>query len=278
MGKTFWATFSVAVALCFTACETDVEDLKQGGSTKLTANEMKVLYQMRNKSNKIGLDEATAIANEVIAMLDADVATKAGAGRRIAQIKAVETAKTDKVLTKFINGEDVEMPDTLAYIVNFTDSTGFTVIAGDTRVEIPILCYAGNGTLGDTINNNGIAVFLQGTEAYIKRSIVESEQLKDSLMEDTLAKLKTEGLKDTVYLAEEEYATKAVAPEKYGVDEVTTYYEYGPWIVSSGVGPLLPVEWGQDDPYNELVKNKNCSENKTPTGCVATATAQIMAY
>jgi hypothetical protein len=44
---------------------------------------------MRNKRNKIGLDAATAIANEVIAMLDANAATKAGTGRRIAQIKAV---------------------------------------------------------------------------------------------------------------------------------------------------------------------------------------------
>jgi hypothetical protein len=292
MEKSFWATLSVAVVLCFTACETNedfsnVDDLKEVVSAELTADEMRVLYQMRNKNNKIGLDEATAIANEVIAMLDADVATKAGASRRIAQIKAVKTAKTDKALTKSTGGEDVEMPDTLAYIFNFADSTGFTIIAGDTRVETPILCYVGNGTLGDTINNNGIAIFLQGAESYIERSILESEQLKDSLMEDILAKIEIEGVKDTVYITEEESATKALTlppqreliPQGYE-DETATYYEYGPWMVLSKVGPLLPVEWGQRAPFNANIQ-KNCSNHssgKAPVGCVAVATSYILTY
>ncbi|WP_430615590.1 C10 family peptidase [Flavobacterium sp. JP2137] len=41
--------------------------------------------------------------------------------------------------------------------------------------------------------------------------------------------------------------------------------------------PLVPIEWGQGNPYNAFVKYKsNCTD--APVGCVATATAQIMAY
>jgi hypothetical protein len=44
------------------------------------------------------------------------------------------------------------------------------------------------------------------------------------------------------------------------------------------MGPMLPVEWNQFAPYNDLVRYKNCPEGTTPTGCDATATAMLMAY
>ena len=47
--------------------------------------EMDVLYSMRNgESNRVALEEATNIANEVMGLLDAETATKSGSSRRIA--------------------------------------------------------------------------------------------------------------------------------------------------------------------------------------------------
>jgi hypothetical protein len=44
------------------------------------------------------------------------------------------------------------------------------------------------------------------------------------------------------------------------------------------VGPLLSTTWGQTGTYNDLVQNENCNTGTPPTGCVATAMAQIMNY
>ena len=47
------------------------------------------------------------------------------------------------------------------------------------------------------------------------------------------------------------------------------------------VGPLLKTEWGQGYGYNDLLDYRRCSKTgngRVPTGCVATAMAQIMKY
>lgn len=44
------------------------------------------------------------------------------------------------------------------------------------------------------------------------------------------------------------------------------------------VGPLMATTWGQQRTYNDLVENENCAAGTAPTGCVATAMAQIMYY
>jgi len=46
---------------------------------------------------------------------------------------------------------------------------------------------------------------------------------------------------------------------------------------SVSIGPLLSTSWGQDDPYNRNVPLWSTGD-KTMTGCVATAAAQIMKY
>lgn len=42
------------------------------------------------------------------------------------------------------------------------------------------------------------------------------------------------------------------------------------------VEPLMTVQWNQSEPFNRLTPDKG--ENKAPTGCVATAIAQVMKY
>lgn len=45
------------------------------------------------------------------------------------------------------------------------------------------------------------------------------------------------------------------------------------------VGPLLVTAWGQGPPYNLMAPENNCpGDEKTVTGCVATALAQLMRY
>lgn len=181
MVKNFKLLIITALAVFLANCEkNDVSnslrnrDVNRSKRTEFTMAEQKVLMSMRNgKENKIGIDEATQIANDVIGFLDDETVTKSGNSkgtRHIASMVALRGEKESKVKTKAgsNDGAEVEMPDTLAYLFNFADNSGFTIIAADTRVANPVLCYTGSGTLGDTITNPGIAVFLVGAEYYIK--------------------------------------------------------------------------------------------------------------
>jgi hypothetical protein len=97
-------------------------------------------------------------------------------------------------------------------------------------------------------------------------SIAETEQQKDSLLEDILEKLDIDetGTKAT---AEEKAAAKAAAKESIKTEIIEL------------VPPLVPVEWSQGEPFNNNLKDKGCygkgtAENgKVWAGCVAVATA-----
>ena len=161
-----------------------------------------------------------------------------------------------------------------------------TNIAGDTRVESPVLCYTDYGTLNDSIDNPGIALFLEGSEYFIEQSIIKAEQMRDSLIASILYKIDEIGVKDTVYIDDSDITLKAQSPvynetgspTYIDPQHVTSSYSYGPWSVSSRVGPLLAVEWGQREPFNASI-SKNCdSSGNAPVGCVAVATSYILTY
>ncbi|MDR0560761.1 MAG: C10 family peptidase [Prevotellaceae bacterium] len=286
----FKICFLFAFLISTVACTKEDNPAIDGGTdekkeVRFTEAEQKVLYQMRNGDNRIGIEEAMQIAGDVIDFLDEESpATKSGNSRRIATVTHLHTGKKAKIATKSSSDDNssVEMPDTLAYLFNFADSAGFTIIAADTRIETPILCYTGSGTLGDSIDNPGLAVFLSGAEDYIERSIIEAEHLRDSLMTDILAKIDETGVKDTVYVDADENEAKTKASTTTEIDRRVSY-SYGAWTVDSKVGPLLSVEWGQGIPFNSLISKNNCTYNylygnKAPVGCVAVSTAYILTY
>lgn len=273
--------------LCFMllqSCTNDNEVKIQNEPIKelqLSDMEQKILFQSRNKNNKIEIKEAYQIANEVIDFLDDEIKTKSGKIRKIGDITVLYNKNENKVATKSSGDSiDIVMPDTLAYLFNFADSTGYTIIAADTRIENPVLCYTGSGTLNNNFDNNGLAIFLTGTEDYIKRSIIAAEQLKDSLISHILAKIEETGVKDTTYIDRNKVKLKIAAPTTPPYEEIITNYSYGPWVVNSRVGPLLSVEWGQRAPFNSYVP-KNCTDHssgKAPVGCVAVSTSYILTY
>jgi hypothetical protein len=139
----------------------------------------------------------------------------------------------------------IEISDTLAYVFNFGDSSGYAIISKDSRVESPLLAITEKGSLvnGKT-DNPGLKIFLKRLEGYMLESI---------------AKYGKEG------------GLEAVAKE-------------GPVDIGPNdtlIRPLVSVEWGQDEPFNNNLKHDNCgttSNGRVWAGCVATAVAQIMSY
>jgi hypothetical protein len=110
-----------------------------------------------------------------------------------------------------------------------------------------------------------MVLMLERMENYILGGILETEEQKDSLLNEILEKQEIES------------GTKA------GEAEIRVIGSPVPGKTLAQVTPLLLVEWDQGTPYNNNVGGK-CSgdgpaENgKYWAGCVATSVAQIMAY
>ncbi len=234
----------------------------------LTPEEVKMLYKMRTADNRISSEELTRLTESVIGILDEETGLKSGTGRRVRSMTPLISENSRTVALKSGGDSEIEIPDTLAYVVNFEDSLGFAILAADTRMENPILGFFDYGTLGNSTDNPGVVLMLERMENYILNSIVETEEQKDSLLASAQEKLGSE------------LDTKV--PNCVDVPGCSSVYGDLRETLES-VFPLIPVEWDQGVPYNNNVGG-NCpySNNKGNTkywaGCVATSVAQIMAY
>jgi hypothetical protein len=234
--------------------------ISETGNT-LTEQEVKVLFKMREPNNRVSMDEVMKLTNEIIGFLDGEESLKSGSNRKVNSISAL--VSDNKPALKSSDFDDIEIPDTLAYVLNFNDSLGFVIISADTRIDNPILAFTEDGSLIDSTDNLGIAIFLERLEDYLLNSIVEAEQQKDSLLDIILGKLTIES------------DSKAFPINTSGVT-------YTPVGVVDRKGPLVPVEWDQGALFNNSLKDMGCYGEGTPkngkpwAGCVATAVAQIM--
>jgi hypothetical protein len=255
---------------------------------QLTDAEIDVLYRLRNENNKVGIEEATRLAYDVIGFLDGESAVKSGTARSISSISGFGFKRTQSVALKSNDETDdetnVEIPDTVAYVFNFGDSDGYAIISADTRIEAPILAYAESGNLSDTIDNPGVILFLEGSEDYIVRSIADAEQKRDSLIAGIIAKFdaEAENESDTLDASDTKDCGTIPSGPAAAAYYIRTTITTGKWTTLSHVYPLSPVEWGQGDNFNEPfwrnVRYKNCDAGTSPAGCVAVAIAHIMSY
>ncbi|MDE6006373.1 MAG: C10 family peptidase [Muribaculaceae bacterium] len=134
----------------------------------------------------------------------------------------------------------------LTYVINFEDNKGFAVMSGDNRIP-SLIAYVTEGNLApiDTIKEPSLASFLTALPPYIG-DIISTEKFKWSI----------------------DFSTPSIIG--------SGYYEYGEWDNKKYPdSPLCPVQWGQLNPYNKFCPT--IDGKKAPTGCVATAVAQLMA-
>ena len=228
--------------------------------------------------------------------------------RTIASVKKVSTNRNNQEAGRFsapnVSSDSTET-DTIpeVYLFNFADDRGFAIVSGDDRVP-GVLGYSGDGNLGDTIDNPGTAIALLGIADYMESEIEKYEQQADSIFESTLDKLidllpeeevariedslaneyqETSSLPSRAYVRYDRYSSYRYSYYRYRFSTRTST-SYGTWEVTSSKNPIVQVRWGQGRPYNSLCPDKNCTNNtqrygeRTPTGCVATALAQIFSH
>lgn len=208
-------------------------------------------------------------------------------------IKNVRPLTSDSLRTKILyptgTGKKlvVTLPKVLGYAVNFVDNVqkdaGFVIIPADKRIGYTILATVPSGCLPATdeeeVTNDGVAFFLDNAEEYAIWRIAEAERKADSLKSALVAEYQP--LYPDNQIEVEFDDTEVDSETRLSVKlrlfvRVTTTVERDWWDVTS-VAPLVPVEWGQGYPFNDLVKDKKkCGD--VVTGCVATAAVQLMAY
>lgn len=128
------------------------------------------------------------------------------------------------------------------YVLQNAGGEGFVILSSDDRA-LPVLGYSDHGTLDAATMPDNFRMWLQIYEEEIAAAV--QAQLPQS----------------------EEAATQWAAL----TDGVSL-----PARATTAVQPLLSTTWDQGSPYNSMCPGSGWS--KCPTGCVATAMAQVMKY
>lgn len=195
------------------------------------------------------------------------------------------------------------------YVVNFGKKAGFSLIAGDKRVQSAVLAYDGSGEFDVNTDNPGAQLAMELMKEYIQSEIERMEAMRGDSVYTTLeAKY---GFGADANTSEQTPRTRSSfqQPQFVAMDGMPGSSPDNPYgtrqgsnwqVVSNGltwywapvdnivdaenvcyqemmtlVYPMIPAQWGQDWPYNTEVK-KVIGAPKT--GCGPTAMAQIMAY
>lgn len=69
------------------------DPIDDGSEIIFTDAELKVIYQMRNENNRVGIEEATKFAHDVITFLEEEATVKSGMTRSIRSVTPVKFGK-----------------------------------------------------------------------------------------------------------------------------------------------------------------------------------------
>ena len=173
-----------------------------------------------------------------------------GNGLKNGRKRAVENVQVITKTKSSLKNCNSQLPDTLAYVVSFADSAGFSIVCADDRVVTPVLACVEKGSYSSGAEIPGLQLMIQKAQNYVASSIEDFEDHKDAC----LSYLETQ----TVVPVENK-KLKAAKREQ--------------------VGPYLTTLWSQNSPYNQYCPQcVNCGKNKSVVGCFPVAMGQLMAY
>ena len=158
------------------------------------------------------------------------------------------------------------LTDTVLYIVNFKDNNGYAVLSAMTSAANPVFCVTEAGQISPE-DFMAADEYLQSISPidepvdYITDDPYFNDMGKIFVPAAILSKIYSGDL--TIKLPDDE-------EEDGGNEQHTRLYDT---VVVSKVGPFLETKWMQRSPFNDFLNNPDI-----PAGCVAIATAQILAY
>lgn len=249
---------------------------------------------------------------EVLALADNLMKQVAEEKRQLTKARQPERTAvlSDSIVIAFpaTKSATAQMPqEAKIYVVNFGRKAGFTLVAGDKRVQSAVLAYDGSGEFDVNTDNPGAQLAMELMKEYIQSEIERMEAMRgDSVYKALKAKYgfgaanntesgeaQTKGY-DAPYFPMDgmpggrpdyPYGTRQGSNWQVVCNGLTWYWAPVDNIVDAEnvwhqemmtvVYPLIPAQWHQWWPYNvEVIKE----DPGCPVGCVATAMAQIMKF
>lgn len=176
------------------------------------------------------------------------IATQLARGDSKGKTRAVPNFDVEYVLTSAVQKErfmaiGLTPVDTILYILNERDGSGFSLISGDKRIS-ELLAYSDEGHLDIRyVDNLGLAIFLSRLPIFFEQELMKSDRVKREHFKEV---------------------PKEPPTVKY-TDWKTTYRTLN----------AVPVCWEQDSPFNNDAPIREGKRAKA--GCAATAVAQLLA-
>lgn len=162
-------------------------------------------------------------------------------------------------------------------MVNFANNRGFLFVSADSGMR-PLLAYVEKGEFtGNDLPG--------GTQLWIKKTIDNVELVRKGKVNNWKSAMAAW----RAYFNSMTPFSNNKATNNVKRINVLPPNESDPCIADpnytsttqTSVGPLLPIQWGQTDTYNDLFADMSCTTSfngRPPTGCVATAMAQVIRY
>lgn len=225
--KTFFtkSLYYTIVVLAFYACSDNIENEL---TSKVEKKELRKTHTHQHRT----YEEALIIAKNAAGMLDNNSNTRSNKSRTI-NINSVQ------YIVNPSNSRSTESCDTLMYVFNYEDNSGFAIISANRATEELIaVTEQGSYDAGKSSGNKGFDLYMDMAKFYVNNA----KNNETTVMPDTICELIKE-------------------------ESNRILYSYGPYI---------NVRWGQDYPYNQFcITNTN---DTIKAGCLTTALAQIISY
>lgn len=205
---------------------------------------------LKNAAHKINPEEAEKLALELVNSYSSSNGLKDCKMHNVSNIQVVGRN------TRGLKSSGNLLKDTMAYIVNFSDSTGFAYVAADNRVTTPVIAFFDRGNLNaeSLSEKSSLSFMLEKANSYIQSAIVNFEENKEYFEEIVKEVEEKDGF--------DVNRTKASATQS----------------ISNRKGPFLTTQWSQGTPFNMAFPTcsvSGCNE-KAICGCTSIGLAQIM--
>lgn len=223
-------------------------------SDELTERNKSSFNQASNQSYKISPEEALANANKFLASFDTEEQDLINP--RLSSFKKKTLKASILVGTDTLKSSTVFSDDSLFYILNL-DQGGYIIASADRRLA-PVWGYVEQGEYNPADTTN------LPLQDYL-------DEIRDVALPpnpDPDKPKPIEGGGDPERPIKNIYLE--INPDARGGTGTMGPTEYE-WVTYQEVNPLLKTKWGQGSPYNNSISHLY-------TGCVITATAQILAY
>ena len=164
---------SFALLVLMASCQDKEDEMVMKGNNEPSGSCYRVsaLYSTKHT---IPVEEAEKNALQMMENLYGS-----GNGLKSGRIRAVENVQVITKAKSSLKSCNSQLPDTLAYVVSFADSAGFSIVSADDRVVAPVLACVEKGSFSDGAEIPGLQLMIQKAQNYVAASIEDFEEHKD---------------------------------------------------------------------------------------------------